>query len=157
DPITALTQSPYGYVGGSPLNGTDPLGLFCLLGHVNGDSGSCRGTNIATDLKVVGLGLSVLAVSVTPLALAAPELAVAGVELSTISFGLGIASTLTSAGVAGIDCARDGLDKSCKMDIAETALSGVSTAFSGVGITKGITVLRVLAGGIGIAASTVSI
>jgi len=31
DPLVALTGSAYGYVGGNPLNGTDPLGL-CTLG-----------------------------------------------------------------------------------------------------------------------------
>jgi RHS repeat-associated protein len=40
DPLEAMTGSPYGYVDGDPLDGSDPSGLFCLLGH----SGSgCRG------------------------------------------------------------------------------------------------------------------
>jgi RHS repeat-associated protein len=28
DPLANLTQSPYGYVGDNPLNGTDPSGLW---------------------------------------------------------------------------------------------------------------------------------
>jgi RHS repeat-associated protein len=33
DPLNAVTRSPYGYVGGSPLNGTDPSGLdLCWAG-----------------------------------------------------------------------------------------------------------------------------
>jgi uncharacterized protein RhaS with RHS repeats len=30
DPLVALTQSAYGYVGDNPLNATDPSGLFCI-------------------------------------------------------------------------------------------------------------------------------
>ena len=30
DPLDAITRSAYGYVGGNPLNSTDPSGLFCL-------------------------------------------------------------------------------------------------------------------------------
>jgi RHS repeat-associated protein len=32
DPIEAVTRSPYGYVNGDPLNGTDPSGLCFWLG-----------------------------------------------------------------------------------------------------------------------------
>jgi RHS repeat-associated protein len=28
DPLVAATRSPYGYVGGNPLNGTDATGLI---------------------------------------------------------------------------------------------------------------------------------
>ncbi len=30
DPMSSITREPYGYVGNNPLNGTDPLGLFCV-------------------------------------------------------------------------------------------------------------------------------
>jgi RHS repeat-associated protein len=30
DPLVAISQEPYGYVGNNPLNATDPSGLFCV-------------------------------------------------------------------------------------------------------------------------------
>ena len=33
DPLDALTRSAYGYVGGDPLDGTDPSGLMCWSIH----------------------------------------------------------------------------------------------------------------------------
>jgi hypothetical protein len=30
DPLEAQTRSPYGYVGGAPLDGSDPMGLYCI-------------------------------------------------------------------------------------------------------------------------------
>jgi RHS repeat-associated protein len=35
DPLVALTGEAYGYAGDNPLNATDPMGLFCLLGNVS--------------------------------------------------------------------------------------------------------------------------
>jgi hypothetical protein len=40
DPLESVTGSPYGYVDGDPLDGSDPSGLFCLLGH---SGRGCRG------------------------------------------------------------------------------------------------------------------
>jgi RHS repeat-associated protein len=45
DPVEALTGAPYAYVEGNPLNGSDPSGLMCLIGHNAG--GGCRGANFA--------------------------------------------------------------------------------------------------------------
>jgi RHS repeat-associated protein len=44
DPLYAISRSAYGYVDGGPLDGSDPTGLWCALGH-NGD-GSCRGSGL---------------------------------------------------------------------------------------------------------------
>jgi hypothetical protein len=30
DPLVDQTEAPYGYANGDPVNGTDPLGLFCV-------------------------------------------------------------------------------------------------------------------------------
>jgi len=43
DPLVAATRDPYGYAREDPANGSDPTGLWCILGH-NPD-GSCRGSN----------------------------------------------------------------------------------------------------------------
>ncbi len=37
DPITALTQEPYGYTGGNPVNNTDPIGL-CSINPFSNES-----------------------------------------------------------------------------------------------------------------------
>jgi RHS repeat-associated protein len=41
DPLATVTGARYAYAGGNPITGSDPTGLWCLLGG-NGD-GSCRG------------------------------------------------------------------------------------------------------------------
>src|SRR6185437_8892215 len=54
DPLAALTGSPYGYAGDSPLNGDDPLGLFCW-------SGACWLKRAEVATVVVGTGAALLA------------------------------------------------------------------------------------------------
>jgi len=51
DPLAALTQSPYGYVHGDPLNGTDPSGLCGFFG-----SGPCPGANWLDSALHTGAG-----------------------------------------------------------------------------------------------------
>jgi len=55
DPNVAQTGQPYAYTGDDPLNATDPLGLFCILGHTSSKKNSpCRGSAEAKKaLKVV--------------------------------------------------------------------------------------------------------
>lgn len=43
DPLESVTQQPYQYANGDPVDGSDPTGLWCILGH-NSD-GSCRGSS----------------------------------------------------------------------------------------------------------------
>lgn len=70
DPLEAATRSAYGYVGGNPLNGTDPSGLStcgrphglldqigisidCLLkGEVNVDAGAYLGVGVHVGVNI---------------------------------------------------------------------------------------------------------
>ena len=45
DPLVDQTETPYAFVNGDPVNATDPLGLFCILGQNPG--GGCRGASEA--------------------------------------------------------------------------------------------------------------
>jgi uncharacterized protein RhaS with RHS repeats len=60
DPLASLTRSPYGYVGGNPLNGVDPSGLIgCgflqFACDAAGDAAS-QATSWAGDVKDAGGG-----------------------------------------------------------------------------------------------------
>jgi hypothetical protein len=45
DPDVATTDQPFMFANDDPLNATDPLGLFCLFGHVSSKKNSpCRGS-----------------------------------------------------------------------------------------------------------------
>ncbi|HZQ27271.1 MAG TPA: RHS repeat-associated core domain-containing protein, partial [Acidimicrobiales bacterium] len=54
DPLVATTRSAYGYVGGSPLNGTDATGLWCL---VHNSHGGCKGAEVGRQLGAFGHGM----------------------------------------------------------------------------------------------------
>lgn len=135
DPLVAITGSAYGYVNDNPLNGTDPMGLFCLLGHVHGSHGPCRGTNVSTDLKVAAAVAGGTALLIATGGAAAPAL-LEGVGLTAelaagVTTGLGVASTALSAGAAGIDCPGHWDGIRCWSDIA-SVIGGVSTSVGGL-------------------------
>jgi len=153
DPLVQMTQPPYRYAGDNPLNATDPTGLFCILGTLNGPGTACRGRNLDTDLKVGAavLGGAALILGTGGIALGAlPALESAtflGVEitaegLSSASTLLSAGSTLTSGFLATADCSQR-IDRNCLADIAEafggatttglSAVAGVSRAALGFG------------------------
>ncbi|MDQ1720573.1 MAG: hypothetical protein QOI26_307, partial [Pseudonocardiales bacterium] len=109
DPLATLTQSPYGYAGGNPLNGSDPSGLFCW-------SASCLITDAAIAVTgvavvaavvalapeiVVGAAITVTVEEVTAVAVTeAGELAVASATTATIE-STAITSTEIASTVGG--------------------------------------------------------
>lgn len=126
DPLASITSSAYGYVNDNPLNGTDPTGLFCLLGHVHGNNGPCRGTNVTHDVATAGLVVGVTAIAVGTRA--APELVLpilGAVETEGLSVGLGVAATGIGAYVTAADCTH-AVDAQCFIDAAGTVLGGAS-------------------------------
>lgn len=165
-----MTREAYGYVGGNPLNGTDPTGMNmfsdfvssaastvvpdCALGK--NPNGSCRGTIVGTDLKVAGVVLGGTALIIGTAGLAAPGLAVGGVGIADVAFGLTVASTTSSVLVAGIECPGH-WDRNCAIDIAEAAGSVVATGFGRAALTAGAPGLRVVSNVVGLGYSTAAL
>jgi hypothetical protein len=149
DPIRAITQSSYGYVGtGNSLNGVDPLGLWSwrkTLGVVGAVAGAVAvGTAIVAALPIevpaaVGVGLVAGAVAVGAGAAASAidcsravdadcVIGAAGTILGTVSLGLGIAAVRAATGQWGElgQFFREGLDL---YGAAAGAMSGVAGFF----------------------------
>jgi hypothetical protein len=103
------------------------------------------GRSMSTDLKVaaVVLGATALVVATGGAALAALPVTGATLGIGSLEVGftaatlaeastyLSVASTLATAGTAGIDCSRK-RDMNCVADVAEAISGGVSTGLSGV-------------------------
>jgi hypothetical protein len=117
-----VTQAPYSYADNDPLNGTDPAGLFCILGH--NPNGSCRGSNVknvvhavhtaATDVAGVAAACSLVPgadVVCSPVAAGATAVAAGtGVALrvtggETAESNLQLALDLGAAGATGLGIA----------------------------------------------------
>jgi RHS repeat-associated protein len=116
DPLEAVTREPYGYVGGNPLNGTDPLGLFGFSSITN---------FVAKHAKVIGQALDVGATILSAAALAADATGVGapvGLILGASSAGLSIASE-------GVHCAY-GTRLECVTSAAVAALSVVTVGLA---------------------------
>jgi hypothetical protein len=158
DPMVMVTRSAYGYVGGNPLNRSDPTGLFDLPFGLCGrnpfggdnDNGGCHTT--FSDRQAVGLSLGVVAAGTGAGAIFAGSTGAA--------LGLGGASFLTGAGAAGLDegpC-RQG-DSSACVGLYLGAGGALGSAFGvgafAAGASKAITEAFGISGlSLGVAATT---
>ena len=108
DPMVATTRSPYGYVGGNPLNGTDPTGECGLWGSDTcwGDAAGWVADNsgiISTVAGYVQAGADAITVGTLGAS------AVVTAPLSALAGGIGTAATCinylhTGDENAGTDC-----------------------------------------------------
>lgn len=57
DPLNAQTRSAYGYAGNSPLNGSDPSGLYCMTGVAGHDKDGNEICNTVGQAVRDGLGI----------------------------------------------------------------------------------------------------
>ena len=152
------SESPF--TGDDPVNGTDPLGLFCLglctftnaakdVGHAAGDVGHF----VVTHPKVaIGIGLGVLAVATGGLGLAAA----AGVEGITISATtLGVASVVAGGGAAALDYSGcfdtngDGLSRTLACTGFATGLLGAGFGALAVALPESVFALQLGSVGLG--------
>ena len=115
DPLLALTQEPYGYVGGNPLNYNDPLGLFAL-------KDAFRGVSLLAGGFAVGVGVFGLIAS------APVTVTVAGLTLGVAALAGGV-SLGAGAIASGLQCRETGgFSRACKQEIAGVAVDVVSLA-----------------------------
>jgi RHS repeat-associated protein len=122
DPIEAQTREPYGYVGGNPLNVTDPLGLCWGPGCWVRDH--WRG--VSQGLAIAAVGVAVLAVPAAGIGLmAVADGAVAGAGWFGVSTALGFASSGISALQMTVVCSN-GSSSACDWSMT-TFVAGVGT------------------------------
>jgi hypothetical protein len=128
DPDAAETGQPYVFTNDDPLNASDPLGLFCLFGHVNSKPNSpCRGSSpvksvvkvvkmvVKTVVKTVAKGVVTSATKVAKATscvvssfwVTSPSLGAAGVETGSgmvatggfLIYGAGVTTGVAAAGI----------------------------------------------------------
>lgn len=131
DPIESITREAYGYVGGNPLNRTDPMGLCwgpgCwaedAVGAVaavarSGPAQAVKGmANVAS--TVTGGIAAVSATAAVVLPFTAPVTGPVAFLAEGVSFATGAAAT-------AIECADGGSGFDCLAGLAATSIPGVT-------------------------------
>jgi RHS repeat-associated protein len=126
DPLDALTQSAYGYVGDNPLNGTDPTGLFHIPGtnscfHIPGTHDGCNAPG-PKELLTVNGAKQALSTASTVFASGALAADITGVG-APVGVVLGGVSALFSTGEAITQCAQTGFTKACWVALAAAGVN----------------------------------
>jgi RHS repeat-associated protein len=131
DPLTGTTGQPYSYADNNPLNATDPLGLFCLIGE--NPNGSCRGSGVAAALQAPIAALGTLANEAASIAqTVAAACAVTGqaecVALAeSVALAIGALGTLAAAEVTLYACLQSPGSTTCATGAAVTLSSALAT------------------------------
>jgi hypothetical protein len=135
DPLDALTQSAYGYVGDNPLNGVDPLGLFWGEGTIDRAAHDIRKGADAVGQGATDVGRTVYRHSavISTVTSAAAALSYGACAFTAgVGCGLGLALSGASAALAGISTYRACFGNSGSCAGASIAL-GTDLATFGVG------------------------
>ena len=101
DPLTAITRSPYGYVGGNPLNRTDPLGLYWGEGVVQRVTNAANWATSCLATYCVG-HLAEAIVAPIALAVISGVVIYGGVLACATGLGCIVGAPLFAIGVVGI-------------------------------------------------------
>jgi hypothetical protein len=141
DPLVAETGQPYAFTGDDPLNATDPLGLFCIFGHVSSKKNSgCRGSaEVKKAVKVVKKAAKATAKFVVKHKVG--ELEIGGAILTV---GAAVVTGGSSLAVEGaVDAAVEGGAEVGAEEAASassslaTGLNAASTVVNGIGCAAG--------------------
>ena len=135
DPDVASTGQPFVFTNDDPLNATDPLGLFCLFGHVNKKKNSpCRGSaETKAVVKVVKVVAKTGATVVTKVVKTGVKV-VAKVAKVTSCVASSFWPTSPSLGAAGVTTGA-------------SAMSAGGMLMYGAGVTTGVVAAGIATGG----------
>jgi RHS repeat-associated protein len=140
DPQVATTNQPFVFTDDDPLNSTDPLGLFCLFGHVSSKKNSpCRGSAEASAVvKVVKKVVKPVVQVAKPAVDAVVKSAVKVAKVTSCIAG-SFWPTSPSLGAAGVTTGAGAMGAGGFL----IAGSGVTTGVAAAGIATGGVVLVV--------------
>jgi RHS repeat-associated protein len=129
DPKVAATLSPYGYLAGDPLNGTDPSGEWGLPGWVTTAAGAVGGALNAA-LPAIHAVATVVAIAASACAVLTSATIIGGVTCGAIALG---ASAVT-AGTSDILYAENReTEGQAVLDTVGLGLSGAGSVFEALG------------------------